>query len=460
MPYNYDQPTERQSSEQPSAGDAGDNGKEEPDEPHIPNPHFVLPSNMATPDTLKVHAIIEKTAKFIAGQGAQMEILIKAKQANNPLFEFLNQSSHLNPYYKHMLQTMKDGKYPEESARTSSDAADAALKSSGAQYGGEYYSSASLPRIHVPVLKYKPSADCAYTQLISKIKGVPIKTAEDLERLNTPSPTPEPANGQPPAQKKDVEVKKISSALMLAQCYGSGTDTDDDDDSERATKAGDDSQSSQSNADSSPVPAGIQCPPPDHRVIIDKTAAYVLKNGKDFEQILRAKDETRFSFLNYTDPFHKYYIFKVTGAVAADAPKVPSSSSSPASGGPSSKVIREHLAPFRTLFPLFSLSFHFRSSRFVFDPRQGGVVVDTGGDARSPDGPQQRRGRGEKSRSAEAKDCVEHGVERLPGAGRQQIPAVLLRPRLAAERTVASGARARPVRLDHPGLHVGASHRR
>lgn len=455
MPYNYDQPNDRQSSEQSPAGDAGENGKEEPDEPHIPNPHFVLPSNMATPDTLKVHAIIEKTAKFIAGQGAQMEILIKAKQANNPLFEFLNQSSQLNPYYKHMLQTMKDGKYPEESAQTTSDAADAALKSS-AQYGSEYYSSAHLPRLHVPVVKYKPSADCAYTQLISKIKGVPINTAEDLERLNTPSPTPEPANGHAATQtapKTGVEVKKISSALMLAQCYGSGSDTDHDDDSE-LPKAGDDSQSSQSNADSSPVPAGIQCPPPDHRVIIDKTAAYVLKNGKDFEQILRAKDETRFSFLNYTDPFHKYYIFKVTGAVAAD-PHPPHQTK--VSSSSSSKAISEFLAHFSVSSLRFNTRPHIRSSRFVLDPRQGGVVVGTG---RAPHGPQQRRGRGEKSRPSGAKVCVKHGVERLSGAGRQQIAAVLLRPRFAAERTDASGARARPVGLDYPGLDSGARRRR
>lgn len=41
-----------------------------------------------------------------------MEILIKAKQANNPLFDFLNQSGRLNPFYKHTLQAMKDGNYP------------------------------------------------------------------------------------------------------------------------------------------------------------------------------------------------------------------------------------------------------------------------------------------------------------------------------------------------------------
>lgn len=98
--------------------DGADDEKDETDEVYVPHPKFSIPSDIDLPDTIKVHAIIEKTAKFIAGQGAQMEILIKAKQANNPLFEFLNQNSRLNRFYKHMLQTMKDGKYPENSDRT------------------------------------------------------------------------------------------------------------------------------------------------------------------------------------------------------------------------------------------------------------------------------------------------------------------------------------------------------
>lgn len=43
-----------------------------------------------------------------------MEILIKAKQANNPLFDFLNQNGYLNAFYKHTLQAMKDGNYPTD----------------------------------------------------------------------------------------------------------------------------------------------------------------------------------------------------------------------------------------------------------------------------------------------------------------------------------------------------------
>ena len=60
---------------------------------------------------------MEKTAMFIVGQGLQMEIILKTKQANNPQFAFLQFDHYLNPYYKHLLKCIKSGKYkplPEE----------------------------------------------------------------------------------------------------------------------------------------------------------------------------------------------------------------------------------------------------------------------------------------------------------------------------------------------------------
>lgn len=96
----------------------------------------------------------------------------------------------------------------------------------------------------MPTLKYKPSADCAYTQLISKIKGVPILTEEDLAGIRESSPgtqSPNPnfstassttmkANEKPlkVPTSTDVEVKKISTGLMLAQYYGSDSETADE----------------------------------------------------------------------------------------------------------------------------------------------------------------------------------------------------------------------------------------
>lgn len=48
--------------------------------------------------------------------------------------------------------------------------------------------------------------------------------------------------------------------------------------------------------------------------IVDKTAAFVARNGVDFENKIREKEAAnpRFSFLNATDPYNAYYQHKVT----------------------------------------------------------------------------------------------------------------------------------------------------
>lgn len=69
-----------------------------------------------------------------------MEILIKAKQANNPLFDFLNQNGCLNPFYKHTLQAMKDGNYPTENEQLENANSTASTETTGSIYQN-YYSS-------------------------------------------------------------------------------------------------------------------------------------------------------------------------------------------------------------------------------------------------------------------------------------------------------------------------------
>lgn len=63
------------------------------------------------PKTVKENARIEKTALFVSQQGPQMEILIKAKQTDNPQFNFMNQHDPLFKYYRHVLSAFKSGRY-------------------------------------------------------------------------------------------------------------------------------------------------------------------------------------------------------------------------------------------------------------------------------------------------------------------------------------------------------------
>lgn len=60
---------------------------------------------------MKQYAKIEKTAKFVNQHGPQMEILIKAKQGDNPQFSFLNQGDELYKFYRHVLSAFKSGRF-------------------------------------------------------------------------------------------------------------------------------------------------------------------------------------------------------------------------------------------------------------------------------------------------------------------------------------------------------------
>lgn len=265
---------------------------------------------------MKLNAIIEKTARFIAMQGTQMEILIKTKQANNPQFEFLTQNGRFNRYYKFILAAIKDNRYPSPETDSGASKASGHVQSvSGEMARDASQSQKSHQQKALPVLKYKPSADCAYTQLISKITGAPLPSQGIEEApVETTEVIPEPSshsNGKPEAPQlqdnekvdfrrkaESVEVKKISTGLMLAQCYNSESESDDD-----------------SNSRNSLFKLDLPVPPESLQHIIDKTAAYVAKNGKDFEDILRTKHDPRFSFLDESSEYHRYYIYKVTGSI-------------------------------------------------------------------------------------------------------------------------------------------------
>lgn len=60
---------------------------------------------------MKEYTRIEKTAIFVSTQGPQMEILIKAKQSDNPQFSFLNQNDCLYKFYRHVLDAVKNRRY-------------------------------------------------------------------------------------------------------------------------------------------------------------------------------------------------------------------------------------------------------------------------------------------------------------------------------------------------------------
>ena len=59
---------------------------------------------------------------------------------------------------------------------------------------------------------------------------------------------------------------------------------------------------------------GVIIPPPDIRAVVDKTAQFVARNGKSFEERILASSEgktPKFSFMKISDPYHVYYEHKI-----------------------------------------------------------------------------------------------------------------------------------------------------
>ncbi|TVU22564.1 hypothetical protein EJB05_32274 [Eragrostis curvula] len=122
------------------------------------------------------------------------------------------------------------------------------------------------------------------------------------------------------------------------------------------------------------LPIGIIHPPPDIRVIIEKTATFVAKNGPEFERRIISLNQgnAKFNFLQPSDPYHAYYQHRVSELAAAppgaDAPAggepdggpsaapdgaapAPADGTAPVDGAPAGDAKPDHSAPFRLLPP-------------------------------------------------------------------------------------------------------------
>ncbi|KAI8951530.1 Pre-mRNA splicing factor PRP21 like protein-domain-containing protein [Xylaria longipes] len=61
-------------------------------------------------------------------------------------------------------------------------------------------------------------------------------------------------------------------------------------------------------------PQGVILPPKEFRIILEKTAGFVARNGLSFEDRLRDKENNnpRFSFLNSSDPYNPFYLWRLS----------------------------------------------------------------------------------------------------------------------------------------------------
>ncbi|KAF0528307.1 splicing factor, suppressor of white-apricot-like isoform x1 [Gigaspora margarita] len=222
-------------------------------------PKYSVPQGIATPSDDRVDEIIERTAKFLnSSTDSQMEIVIQAKQANNPKFSFLNKDDPLYPYYKHVRLLLQTGLFSYED----SDKED---------------NNASGNRPYKNIGK----------NFVKQYKGDNLKSRRDSHNND--------------------HLKSTDSKGAIGELNSSGVNAED-------------SNTVKSSKPQSQPLGPVIVPPPDLKIIIDKMATYVSKSGESLEAKVREKhiDDPRFSFLLPWNEFHSYYRQRIQHEKAAE----------------------------------------------------------------------------------------------------------------------------------------------
>ncbi|XP_073916781.1 splicing factor, suppressor of white-apricot homolog isoform X3 [Castor canadensis] len=321
---------------------------EENEEPFIAPLGLNVPSDVELPPTAKMHAIIERTANFVCKQGAQFEIMLKAKQARNSQFDFLRFDHYLNPYYKFIQKAMKEGRYTvlaeSKSEEKKKSGANSDNEDEDEEEDGSY--------LHPSLFASKKSS--RLEELMKPLKVVdpdhPLAALVRKAQADSSAPTPHTPDGAP-TQPSQVEYTADSAVAAMYYSYymlpdGTYCLAPPPPGIDVATyysslPAGATAASSPGVTATAPPPPGttppppattvetssgvtatttttsalapvaaIIPPPPDIQPVIDKLAEYVARNGLKFETSVRAKNDQRFEFLQPWHQYNAYYEFK------------------------------------------------------------------------------------------------------------------------------------------------------
>ncbi|XP_038200809.1 splicing factor, suppressor of white-apricot homolog isoform X2 [Arvicola amphibius] len=344
--YDPSEPTEEEEPSKQREKNEAEN-LDENEEPFIAPLGLSVPSDVELPPTAKMHAIIERTANFVCKQGAQFEIMLKAKQARNSQFDFLRFDHYLNPYYKFIQKAMKEGRYTvlaenksEEKRKlgTTSDNEDEDEEEDGSYLHPSLFASKKSSRLE---------------ELMKPLKVVdpdhPLAALVRKAQADSSAPAAPTADGTP-AQPSQVEYTADSTVAAMYYSYymlpdgtyclappPPGIDvttyystlpagvtvssspgvtttvppppgtTPPPPPTTAETSSG---VTSTTTTTSALAPVAIIPPPPDIQPVIDKLAEYVARNGLKFETSVRAKNDQRFEFLQPWHQYNAYYEFK------------------------------------------------------------------------------------------------------------------------------------------------------
>ncbi|XP_069414084.1 splicing factor, suppressor of white-apricot homolog isoform X5 [Ovis canadensis] len=345
--YDPSEPTEEEEPSKQREKNEAEN-LEENEEPFIAPLGLNVPPDVELPPTAKMHAIIERTANFVCKQGAQFEIMLKAKQARNSQFDFLRFDHYLNPYYKFIQKAMKEGRYTVLAENKSEEKKKSGLSSDNEDDDDEEDGSYLHPSLFA-------SKKCnRLEELMKPLKVVdpdhPLAALVRKAQADSPAPTPPTADGAAvqPSQVEyttdstvaamyysyymlpdgtyclappppGVDVATYYSTLPAGVAVSSSTGvtatappppgtTPPPPPATAETSSGATSTTITTSA-LAPV-ATIIPPPPDIQPVIDKLAEYVARNGLKFETSVRAKNDQRFEFLQPWHQYNAYYEFK------------------------------------------------------------------------------------------------------------------------------------------------------
>ncbi|XP_077353391.1 splicing factor, suppressor of white-apricot homolog isoform X3 [Festucalex cinctus] len=358
--YDPSQPTEEEDAnkhtEEPEP--------EESEEPFVAPQGLEIPPDVELPATIKTHNIMERTATFVCQQGAQFEIVLKAKQAGNSQFDFLRFDHYLNPYYKHILRAMKEGRYNVASTNKKEQPEESNSDDSDDDGDGNYLhpslfapkKCSRLEELMKPLQVMDPDhplaalvrkakeerngvaavqtatqevSDPAVSSAVTQYTADPNASAVYYGYYMLPDGTYCVAPPPPGVDASSYYSSVSSSGMTPTTASGAFLHPATSTISENIAMASPNADPSQVTTSAAPVaitgisnfkaevpiamaaaaPAIIP-PPVDIQAVIDKLAEYVVRNGLKFESSVRAKNDPRFDFLQPWHQYNTYYEYK------------------------------------------------------------------------------------------------------------------------------------------------------
>ncbi|VDN52051.1 unnamed protein product [Dracunculus medinensis] len=298
--------------------------EEEIDEPFQPPENIKLPVGMNLPESMKINAVIERTAMFVVAQGAQMEIVIKAKQRGKmEQFGFLEFDHPLNPYYKYISKMIREKKYNpklhapkklKEEKEKRAELTKMNLASSLSAYISEDDDSDSNDGHYLhPLLMGGKKSN------MDEYKDFPLigpKTKEEQEIPKSSTPKIQYQLGKVKFYSDFYKMwnnynHHLNKCVQANDMYSSLFNTAKSLESVNDVMSKDDYAEWYLSFYGEPPPSAIQPtvlpPPPDLTVAVNTAAEYVARYGCEAEYHLAGRSDLNMDFLVSTSPYYSYY---------------------------------------------------------------------------------------------------------------------------------------------------------